>query len=67
MRQAGRAHFDTGVNTIFYRDQLKEAGLDITAQRAYVIRRIGGMMREGFPVLIGGHIGCALGQDLMDD
>jgi hypothetical protein len=35
-------------------------------QRAYVTIRIGGMMREGFPVLIGGHAGCALGQDLME-
>jgi hypothetical protein len=41
-------------------------GGDITMQRAYVTIRIGAMMREGFPVLIGGHAGCALGQDLME-
>lgn len=41
-------------------------GGDVTMQRAYVNIRIGGMLREGFPVLIGGSGGCALGQDLMD-
>jgi len=41
-------------------------GGDVTMQKAYVTIRIGAMMREGFPVLIGGHAGCALGQDLME-
>ncbi|CAN5554988.1 hypothetical protein BH11CYA1_BH11CYA1_08480 [soil metagenome] len=49
-------------------EQMRMSGVggSITMERAYVTIRIGGMMREGFPILIGGHAGCALGQDLME-
>jgi len=79
--QPARAFIDTGAsNTIISNSDAARMGIqssgesvrmsgvggDITMQRAYVTIRIGGMMREGFPVLIGGHAGCALGQDLME-
>jgi len=41
-------------------------GGDVVMRRGYATLRIGGMMKESFPVLIGGSCGCALGQDLMD-
>lgn len=79
--QKARAFIDTGAsNTIISSYDAANLGIQpsgetvrmsgvggsITMQRAYVTIRIGGMMREGFPVLIGGHAGCALGQDLME-
>ena len=79
--QPARAFIDTGAsNTIISNSDAARMGIqssgesvrmsgvggDITMQRAYVTIRIGAMMREGFPVLIGGHAGCALGQDLME-
>lgn len=79
--QPARAFIDTGAsNTIISSSDAARLGIqssgesvhmsgvggDITMQRAYVTIRIGAMMREGFPVLIGGHAGCALGQDLME-
>ncbi len=78
---AARAFIDTGAaNTIIGASDAARLGVqptgevvhmsgvggDVTMQKAYVTIRIGGMMREGFPVLIGGQAGCALGQDLMD-
>lgn len=79
--QPARAFIDTGAsNTIISSSDAARIGIqpsgesvhmsgvggDITMQRAYVTIRIGAMMREGFPVLVGGHAGCALGQDLME-
>ncbi len=79
--QAAQAFIDTGAaNTIIGASDATRLGIqpsgevvhmsgvggDVTMQRAYVTIRIGGMVREGFPILIGGHAGCALGQDLMD-
>lgn len=78
---ATKAFIDTGAsNTIFSRDVAEELGIQpsgesvrisgvggsVRMQRAYVTIRIGGMLRDGFPVLLGGSGGCALGQDLMD-
>lgn len=78
---AARAFIDTGAsNTIISTSDAARLGIqpsgetlnfsgvggDITMQKAYVTIRIGAMMREGFPILIGGHAGCALGQDLME-
>lgn len=75
------AFIDTGAsNTIFSEREAMRLGIqssgeavhmsgvggDIEMHRAYVTIRIGGMMREGVPILIGGSGGCALGQDLMD-
>jgi predicted aspartyl protease len=75
------AIIDTGAaNTIFSNAAAAQLGIETTGetvrmsgvggtlrmQKAYVNIRIGGMLRENFPVLIGGSGLCALGQDLMD-
>jgi predicted aspartyl protease len=75
------AFIDTGAsNTIFSSAAAAQLGIqptgetvpmtgvggDFSLQKAYVNIRIGGMLRENFPVLIGGSGMCALGQDLMD-
>ncbi|HMX48039.1 MAG TPA: hypothetical protein PKC93_18915, partial [Candidatus Obscuribacter sp.] len=41
-------------------------GGDTEMQIAYGTVRIGPLVRENFPILIGGHIGCCVGQDLME-
>lgn len=41
-------------------------GGNVVMRRGIATIRIGGMLRESFPILIGGSGGCALGQDLMD-
>lgn len=55
-----------GIQSSGERVRLTGVGGSLTTYRAYVDIRIGGMQRLGFPVLIGGSCGCALGQDLMD-
>lgn len=48
------------------KQNLMGVGGSVSMEKAYVDIQIGGLRQSGFPVLIGGSGGCAIGQDLMN-